>query len=111
MHQIPVKQGESILLINTATILYFEAYDNYAFVYDEQGGKRLCDYSLLFLAERLEDHFLRIHRKYIINTRFIRQIKPHLNGRYLIELDGPDSISLTSSKSYGEAIRQLIRLR
>ncbi|NNL15993.1 MAG: response regulator transcription factor [Flavobacteriaceae bacterium] len=107
---IPVKQGENILLIPTKDIVYFEAYDNYSFVFDLNGNKRLCDYSLLFLEKRLEENFSRIHRKYLVNEKQIKQIKPHINGRYIIEFSIKGLSSITSSKSYSSTIRRLIKI-
>tara|TARA_R110001583_G_C5622469_1_gene406382 strand:+ start:176 stop:1045 length:870 start_codon:yes stop_codon:yes gene_type:complete len=107
---IPVKQGENILLIPIGDIVYFEAYDNYSFVYDLKAQKRLCDYSLLFLEKRLDEKFSRVHRKYIVNARHIKLIKPHLNGRYLIEFSQKGLLPITSSKSYSKVIRKLIKM-
>ena len=108
---IPVRQGENILLIRTEDVVYFEACDNYSFVYDSKGEKRLCDYSLLFLEKRLKDQFSRIHRKYIVNERHIKQIRPHLNGRYLIEFSQSGLPPITSSKGYSNTIRKLIKIQ
>ncbi|MDH7447803.1 LytR/AlgR family response regulator transcription factor [Aquimarina sp. 2201CG14-23] len=106
---IPVRQGENILLIPIGDIIYFEAFDNYSFVYNLSGEKKLCDYSLLFLEKRLNKNFSRVHRKYIVNKSHIKQIKPHFNGRYLIEFyNGLDPIS--SSKGYSAIIRKLIKI-
>jgi hypothetical protein len=107
---IPVKQGDNILLIPTQEIVYFEAYDNYSFVYDLNGKKRLCDYSLLFLEKRLEKNFSRIHRKYLVNEKHIKQIKPYINGRYIIEFSINGLSSITSSKSYSTTIRRMIKI-
>ncbi len=107
---IPVKQGENILLIPIQDIVYFEAFDNYSFVYDLKAQKRLCDYSLLFLEKRLDEKFSRVHRKYIVNAEHIKQIKPHLNGRYLIEFSQKELLTITSSKSYSKIIRKLIKM-
>lgn len=106
--QIPSKQGENIILTPTENILYFEAYDNYAFVFDDKGQKRMCDYSLRFLETRLDESFVRIHRKHIVNKSKIQAVKPHLNSRYIVELN--DGIKLTSSKTYAAAIKKLIKL-
>lgn len=108
--KIPVKQGETILLIAIERIAYFEAFDNYAFVHDLNGEKRLCDYSLRFLDERLPDYFLRVHRKYIVNSQHIQQIDPHLNGRFVLTFASKTLDSITSSKTYAPAIRKLIRI-
>ncbi|PIB28501.1 LytR/AlgR family response regulator transcription factor [Maribacter sp. 4G9] len=107
---IPVKQGDNILLIPIQEIVYFEAYDNYSFVYDLNGKKRLCDYSLLFLERRLEKKFSRIHRKYLVNENHIKQIKPYINGRYIIEFSIKGLSSITSSKSYSNTIRRIIKI-
>ncbi|MEL7426704.1 MAG: LytTR family DNA-binding domain-containing protein [Bacteroidota bacterium] len=108
--KIPIKQGENIRLIPVQEIVYFEAFDNYAFLYDTKGEKKLCDYSLLFLEQRLGSAFVRIHRKYIVNTNHIKEIRPHLNGRYLILFTTEALDSITSSKSYAAAIRRLIKI-
>ncbi|NAS13860.1 LytR/AlgR family response regulator transcription factor [Poritiphilus flavus] len=107
---IPVKQGENILLIPIQEVVYFEAYDNYSFVYDQNGDKKLCDYSLGFLEKRLGIEFSRVHRKYIVNSGHIKQIKPHLNGRYLILFSQTSLPAVTSSKSYSPTIRKLIKI-
>ncbi len=107
---IPVKQGENILLIPIREIVYFEAFDNYSFVYDLKAQKRLCDYSLLFLEKRLDENFSRVHRKYIVNSGHIKQIRPHLNGRYLIEFSQKELLPITSSKTYSKVIRKLIKM-
>ncbi len=108
--KVPVKKGGNILLIPIQDIAYFEAYDNYSFLYDLKGEKSLCDYSLLFLEKRLEKKFLRVHRKYIVNSNQIKQFKPHLNGRYIILFDVPGLSPITSSKSYSTIIRKLIKI-
>ena len=107
--QIPVKQGESIVLIPVEDVHYFEAYDNYSFVVDQDGEKRLCDFSLIFLESRLGKDFIRVHRKYIVNRSRIATIKPHLNRRYMIEMKNGSSV--TSSKSYAHVIKELIKLQ
>ena len=108
---IPVRQGENILIIPAQEIVYFEAYDNYSFVFDVNGQKRLCDYSLLFLEKKLDHRFSRVHRKYLVNEKFIKQIKPHINGRYIIEFSMKGLSSVTSSKTYSDTIRRLIKIQ
>ncbi|AXT54828.1 response regulator transcription factor [Aquimarina sp. MMG015] len=106
---IPVKQGDNILLFPIEDVVYFEASDNYSFVYISTGEKRLCDYSLLFLENRLSKNFSRVHRKYIVNESHIRKIKPHLNGRYMIIFESKLA-SIISSKGYSTTIRKLIKI-
>lgn len=109
--KIPVKQGDNIMLISTDDIIYFEAFDNYSFVYSNTGEKKLCDYSLIFLEKRLDNSFTRVHRKYIVNKSHIKQIKPHLNGRYVIMFNNTKIDSITSSKGYLTTIKGLIKIQ
>jgi DNA-binding LytR/AlgR family response regulator len=108
--KIPVKKGEVVSFIALQQIVYFEAFDNYSFVHTLDGEKKLCDYSLLFLETRLNEDFSRIHRKYIVNKSHIRQIKPHLNGRHILEF-GNKIEPITSSKSYSTTIQGLIKIK
>ena len=107
---IPIKQGESTLLHALEDILYFEAYDNYSFLFDLNGKKSLCTYSLLFLEKKLPTNFLRIHRKHLINTTHLLQIQPHLKGRYVLTFKDKKRSTLTSSASYTDVIKQLMKL-
>ncbi len=107
---IPIRKGENILLHPTNEILFFEAYDNYAFLFDEIGNKHLCNYSLLFLEKKLTPDFLRVHRKYLINKHQVTQIKPHFKGRFVIEFKGKNKMAITSSSSYTDVIKSLTKL-
>ncbi|MEL6274640.1 MAG: LytTR family DNA-binding domain-containing protein [Bacteroidota bacterium] len=110
VQSIPVKQGESIVLYPTDTVTHFEAYDNYSFLYDLEGNRHLCNYSLRYLQDKLPDNFLRVHRKYIVNKDQIKRIQPHLKGRYHIQLHSKNNSSITSSNGYADVIKSLIKL-
>ncbi len=110
INKIPIKQGDKIHLIAIEDIVYFEAYDNYSNLFQIDGKKLLCDYSLIFLENRLPKDFLRIHRKYIINTKHIKEIAPHLNGRYLIRFNTANLEPITSSKSYLKTMRSIVKI-
>lgn len=109
LNKIPLKQGEGTILFPVRDILYFEAYDNYSFLYDLQGKKHLCNYSLAYLEERLTGKLLRVHRKYLVNPDRISKITPHLKGRFLIEFPGLDQ-HINSSASYGGVVKGLLKL-
>lgn len=108
INQIPIKQGDNIFLHNVEEIAFFEAYDNYSMVFDLNGKKQLCDFSLRFLESKLSKDFIRIHRKHIINKNQISKIQPHLNGRYNIEMK--NGTKVMSSKSYAPLIKAIIKL-
>jgi len=111
LKKLPIKQGNVIHLVPIQDIVYLEAFDNYSFAFDSSGEKKLCDYSLLFLQDRLGENFLRIHRKYIVNINYIKQVKAQANARYLILFEDPKLPTIMSSKTYAATIRELIRIK
>lgn len=108
--RIPIRKGETTVFISLEDIIYFEAYDNYSFLYDADGQRSLCSYSLLHLESRLDDRFLRVHRKYLINTSRIKGITPHLKGRYVISFADTQNSSVRSSAGFTEEVKALLKL-
>lgn len=99
-----------MLLKALEEVVYFEAYDNYSYLWDESNAKHLCDYSLGYLDGILGPNFVRIHRKYIVNKDKIESVSRHIKDRYSIRLIDTRKTVLTSSSTYAESIRSLIRI-
>lgn len=110
LEKIPVKKGDHTIFVQVERIAYIEASDMYAYLHLKDGQKHLCDYALGFLAERLPNSFLRIHRKYIVNQNQVIQIAPHLKGRYELTLADKDNSKLVSSNSYTQVIKSMIKI-
>ncbi|WP_020567788.1 LytTR family DNA-binding domain-containing protein [Neolewinella persica] len=108
--KIPLRKGETTAFMALEDIIYFEAYDNYSFLHDSDGQRSLCNYSLVYLESRLDDRFLRVHRKYLINTGQIAGITPHLKGRYVITFTDTKSSSIRSSAGYTDRVKALLQL-
>ena len=51
--------------------------------------------------------FLRIHRSYIVNLDFIKELRAWTHGEYLLTL--LDGTHLTSSRSYSAGIQRYLR--
>ncbi len=108
--KIPVKKGAVIHLLPLDSLSMFEASDKYAFVYNNEGEKHLCDYSLAFLETRLPAVFVRIHRKYIVNVEQVSRIQPFDKKRYFIEFVSGNVPSVKSSAGYQDAVKKLIKI-
>ncbi len=107
---IPLQEGESTLLFPLDEVLYFEAYDNYSFCHDRNGRRTLCNYSLRTLEERLPRHFVRVHRKYLVNTQKIQAIQSHNKGRYVLTFDASHRPKITSGATFQETVKAWTRL-
>jgi DNA-binding LytR/AlgR family response regulator len=109
LDRIPVRQNRETLLVDTDNVLYIEAYDNYAFVFLTNGEKWLCNYSLGHLESVLDQAFIRIHRKHMVNKQKIRSVAKHTHNRYKVKLND-DRTELVSSAGYSEKIRELVEI-
>ncbi|MDF1575851.1 MAG: LytTR family DNA-binding domain-containing protein [Bacteroidales bacterium] len=109
LDRIPVRYKRETLLVELDSVLYIEAYDNYAFVFRTNGEKLLCNYSLGYMEPVLDHAFIRIHRKHLVNKQKIRSLSKHTHKRYKVRLND-DRTELVSSAGYSEQIRELLEI-
>lgn len=85
-NRIVVKDGGKIKIIPTASIHYLEGADDYVKIYTDN-GTYLKKKTMQFYEQSLQQqHFLRIHRSYIINTQLITRIDPYEKDGHLVLL-------------------------
>ena len=109
LDRIPVRHKKETLLVELDKVLYIEAYDNYAFVFLANGEKLLCNYSLGYLETVLDQTFIRIHRKHLVNKHKIRSVAKHTHNRFRVKLND-EHTELVSSASYSEKVRDLVEI-
>jgi len=84
LNRIVVKSNHKIHVIPIDQIKYFEAQDDYVMIYSEL-GKYLKQKTLKSLADQLDNNqFIRIHRSYIINLNFLKQLELFGKGSYKV---------------------------
>lgn len=103
MTSVTVKKKDKILFIKLENVSHFEAKEKYVSIHTDQ-GEELMEQSLTKLEEKLPDYFLRVHRKYIINTHFVKDFQKYFNSRYLISLKDKKKTTITSGRSYKEQL-------
>ena len=109
LDRIPVRHHRETLLAELDSVLYIEAYDNYAFAFLTNGDKLLCNYSLGYLETVLDHAFIRIHRKHMVNRQKIRSLTKHTHNRYKVRLNDGRT-ELVSSSGYSEKLRELVEI-
>lgn len=95
--RIAVKKYGRYILLNVNDIIYFEAQGNYLKITTSKGSF-LYNYPMMKIESELPPSlFIRIHRSYIVNQNFVKELKSHSNGEYFITL----SIGVTLKISRG----------
>jgi two-component system LytT family response regulator len=81
-----VKEGGKIHLLPMSEIQYIEAYDYYVKIH-QTGSFVLARIPIKKMAEQLPSRiFIRIHRSYILNMLFLKQIVKNDSGKYHVML-------------------------
>ncbi len=70
-----LRDGNRIVRIDQADILYLEGYGDYVKVYRKEGKPILSQLSLKRFEESLEGDFCRVHRSYIVSLSHINYIE------------------------------------
>lgn len=92
---IPTLNGFEI--IDSDSIIYCQADDNYSHLYLKDGSKKLISKTLRFLEEKLEGNgFLRTHKTFLINLNSIKAYHKGKGG--YVEMDNGKTIPITGAK-------------
>lgn len=105
--RLVIRDAQGLYFVAVADVDRVEADGNYVAVI--AGGRRhLVRESLQQLASRLDPaEFVRVHRSHVVRIDRISRLEPCGHGEY--ELTLADGTRLTSSRSYTDQLRQLLR--
>ncbi len=102
-----VKENGRLYFVALAQVQYLAAQGNYVAVHT-QGQVHSLRTTLSQLKGQLDPtHFLQIHRSLIVNSAFIKELRPWAHGEYLLTLH--DETHLTSSRSYSEHLQRFLQ--
>lgn len=100
LNHLTVKDGHSTLRIPLSEIVLLKAEDNYTTINTSHHRPRIVRQYLGDLQSQLpQDQFIRVHRSYIVNRKFISEI--HRN--YIVILN----FQLPVSRSYSHILQEL----
>ncbi|MEJ5258097.1 MAG: LytTR family DNA-binding domain-containing protein [Fervidobacterium sp.] len=107
--KLPVKQGESIILVDLKDIIYLEADDKTIKIFTE-GETYETSTPLYTLEQKLPaDKFVRIHKSYIVSVEHIVEVKKWFQNSYIIVLS--DNTELKLSRNYQEEVFKRLGLK
>jgi DNA-binding LytR/AlgR family response regulator len=107
--QLSVRQGDSILLVPVAQILWCEARDGYVLI-RSAAREYVSDLTLKELEEQLDpDRFLRIHRGVIVAIGSIAKVERSFGGRYGAKMRDTDGRRFEIGRAHLPAVRARLR--
>ncbi|QDI90992.1 LytTR family transcriptional regulator [Salicibibacter halophilus] len=101
------QQDEMWTPIPVEEITYIESYQKKTWFYTTDNQYHTI-YALKTMEQYLPSSFLRIHRSYIVNIRFIQQIFRDLSGNLVITLKKTEHPPLIVSQTYVKHVRRIL---
>jgi two-component system LytT family response regulator len=104
--RLVVKVSGEFHFIAPADIRWIEGHGDYLKIHCSKEAPLIRD-TFKELQQRLDPtKFVRIHKSVMVNTDFVRRLRPALSGDYTVELD--DGTTLRVSRLYKAALQQFL---
>lgn len=99
LERVFVREGDRCWLVRVADIFLLESEGNYTRLHFANEQALICR-SLAILEERLDPGvFFRAGRKYILNLKWVEDIKTGVNGNLIVRMRGGRNVALSRRQS------------
>ncbi len=106
--RIPLELGNGLRYVDRKDVFYCRAEGNYSKVY-LPGGSYFVHLPLTtFLTQYADDNFVRVHRGYAVNLRYISAMKRHVSGRYELLLKDQGAGPIPVSRRRASFVKSLL---
>ncbi|MEO1053093.1 MAG: LytTR family DNA-binding domain-containing protein [Bacteroidota bacterium] len=95
---LAVKKNSRIKLIEIKDIRYIKGCGIYSELFIDQAQNELHDKTLNKLETILPDHFLRIHKSYIVNIKMVKHLESHGSGKYNLTMNNDDVLPISRNR-------------
>lgn len=103
--RIPVQRDGRTVLIEGDAIVYAAAARGYSSLKLGE-DKVLVSFSLNELERRLHGHFCRVHRSYLVNLRYVRELVPDFRGHLVLVMNDRQRSRVEVSRRHARELRQ-----
>lgn len=103
--RIPVQRDGRTMLIEGDAIVYAAAARGYSSLKLAE-EKVLVSFSLNELERRLHGHFCRVHRSYLVNLRYVRELVPDFRGHLALVMNDRQRSRVEVSRRHARELRR-----
>ncbi|MEC1791863.1 LytTR family DNA-binding domain-containing protein [Bacillus vallismortis] len=107
-HKLALSVGESIVIADTRDIVYAGTEDGHVNVKTFENSYTVSD-TLVVIEKKLPDaDFIRVHRSFVVNTEYIKEIQPWFNSTYNLMMK--DGSKIPVSRTYAKELKKLLHI-
>ncbi|PFB48240.1 DNA-binding response regulator [Bacillus thuringiensis] len=112
LRKLPIESQEGIRYMLPEDIVYVSKNkENKTVSIYTTNNQYISTYTLQELENKLNAYdFLRVHKSYLINMSYVKELKPYYNGTYNLYLDRYDEQPIPVSRNYVKRLRNKIEL-
>ncbi|KFN02690.1 DNA-binding response regulator [Bacillus clarus] len=112
LRKLPIESHEGITYIFPENIIYVSKNkENKTVSIYTTNNQYISTYTLQELENKLTTYdFLRVHKSYLINMKYVQELKPYYNGTYNLYLERYDEQPIPVSRNYVKRLRNKIEL-
>ncbi|MCT1606737.1 LytTR family DNA-binding domain-containing protein [Nesterenkonia massiliensis] len=103
--RIPVQKDGRTVLVDGEAIVYAAAARGYSSL-KLADDKLLVSFSLNELERRLQGHFFRVHRSYLVNLRYVRELVPDFRGTLVLVMNDRQRSRVEVSRRHARELRK-----
>lgn len=108
--RIPVQKDGRTVLVQGDSIVYAAAARGYSSL--KLADERvLVSFSLNELERRLQGHFCRVHRSYLVNLRYVRELVPDFRGTLVLVMNDRQRSRVEVSRRHARELRRRLGIR
>lgn len=107
--RIPVQKDGRTVLVEGDAIVYAAAARGYSSL-KLADDKVLVSFSLNELERRLHSHFYRVHRSYLVNLRYVRELAPDFRGTLVLVMNDRQRSRVEVSRRQARELRKRLGL-
>lgn len=108
--RIPVQKDGRTVLVQGDSIVYAAASRGYSSL--KLADERvLVSFSLNEIERRLQGHFCRVHRSYLVNLRYVRELVPDFRGTLVLVMNDRQRSRVEVSRRHARELRRRLGLR
>ena len=106
MTKIKVHRNDEIIFLNCEDIIFIKASGKYTMAHDDN-REYLLNEPISYMEEHLPDYFVRVHRSYIINIKYLVKMKKWFTGKYKAVIGDSRKFEIPISRSYKDRIMNI----
>ena len=103
--RIPVQKDGRTVLVEGDAIVYAAAARGYSSL-KLADDNVLVSFSLNELERRLHGHFYRVHRSYLVNLRYVRELAPDFRGTLVLVMNDRQRSRVEVSRRQARELRK-----